>query len=120
MKRLVLLLALFLGLFANAQKMSMSFLNGTWIPETPSSYLIFKGNNKNNFKIKMISTDEGNPEVTVTGYQFHENNFYLESFYEPNNWKCIGKFIIIDKNTIAVDYVSEAPALVIYRRKLTN
>jgi hypothetical protein len=120
MKRLVLLLALLLFSFANGQTMSMEFLEGSWAPESPASYLTFSGLTKKDFNIKMVSTDEGNPEINVVSYQFNNNNFYLESFYEPNSWECIGKFVIIDKNTIAVDYVSNASAVVIYRRELTN
>jgi hypothetical protein len=114
---LLAIVAILASVQVNAQKMSMEFLEGTWIPETPASYLEFSGLTKKDFNIKMTSTDEGNYELDIISYNFNKNNFYLESFYEPNNWKCIGRFIIIDKNTMAVDYISDAPAVVVYRRK---
>ena len=118
MRNLLLVIVAFLAsVQVNAQNMSMEFLKGTWIPETLASYLEFSGLTKKDFNIKMTSTDEGNPELDIISYEFKDNNFYLESFYEPNNWKCIGRFIIIDKNTMAVDYISDAPAVVVYRRK---
>ena len=117
MKNLLLAIALCVGFFSNAQKMSMSFLEGTWIPQSFCSELTFSGTSSSSFRIEMIAPNEERTPLKILGYQFDKNNFYLESVYERNDFQCIGKFTILDKNTISVDYVSDAPAVVIYKRK---
>lgn len=120
MKRLVLLLALFLSFTVSAQKMSITFLQGTWTPQTYAPEIVFLGSSDRDFKIIMNTSDEYREPIDVLYYQLKDNNLYIQSLYKPNNWKCIGKFIIIDNNTMVVDYVSDAPAVVIYKRKINN
>ena len=120
MKNLLLVLVLCFAFMSNAQEMSREFLQGIWIPETYASELRFYGIKSEDFKIQMTTSDEDRESLEIVSYQFKKNNFYLKSLYKPTGWEAIGKFIIIDKNTIAVDYVSDAPAVVIYKRYLTN
>lgn len=117
MKKLVLLLALFLSFTVSAQKMNKKFLEGTW--ETEFHTIEFKTVNKKELKITMI-LKETNEAIDVLSYQFNEGNLYIETYYKPNDWKAIGKFVIIDENTLADDVVSEAPGILIYKRKLKN
>jgi len=117
MKKAVLLLALFLGFTASAQKMNKKFLEGTW--ETEFHTVEFKTVNKKELKITII-LKETNEAVDVLSYQFNKNNLYIETYYEPNDWKAIGKLVIIDENTLAEDIVSEVPGILIYKRKLNN
>ena len=117
MKKLVLLLALFLCFFANAQKITKEFLSGEWESETV--VLNFKVDNKKDLYIAGFSILTGN-DFKIIGYQFRKNNFYLKMLHEQNNWDSIAKFIIIDENTMVADYVSNAPGQMIYKRKLNN
>ena len=117
MKKLVLLLALFLCFFANAQKITKEFLSGEWESET--FVLNFKVDNKKDLYIAGFSILTGN-DFKIIGYQFRKNNFYLKMLHEQNNWDSIAKFIIIDENTMVADYVSNAPGQMIYKRKLNN
>lgn len=119
MKRLVLLLALFLGLFATAQKMTPEFLDGQWTSNGYSTNIIFKNLGKKGMYIKETSSYT-NEELKVIGYQIAENNLYIETLFERNNWKAISKYIIIDKNTMVADVVSDAPDQVIYKRVISN
>lgn len=114
MKKLVLLLALFLCFFANAQKITKEFLSGEWESETV--VLNFKVDNKKDLYIAGFSILTGN-DFKIIGYQFRKNNFYLKMLHEQNNWDSIAKFIIIDENTMVADYVSNAPGQMIYKRK---
>lgn len=117
MKRLVLLLALFIFSFTNAQKMDKDFLEGAW--ETEFHIVEFKKINKKELRITIILKETKDP-IKVLSYQFNKNNLYMETYYEPNDWKAIGKLIIIDKDTMAEDVVSEASGILIYKRKLNN
>jgi hypothetical protein len=117
MKRVLIVIALMTGFLVNAQKMTREFLQGIWIPETYASELTFEGTAKSLFKVTMVTGDVDREPLKIIGYQFKKNNFYLESYYEQNDWRCIGKFTIIDQNTMVVDYVSQASAVVVYRRK---
>lgn len=117
MKKLVLLLALFLCFFANAQKITKEFLSGEWESETV--VLNFKVDNKKDLYIAGFSILTGN-DFKIIGYQFRKKNFYLKMLHEQNNWDSIAKFIIIDENTMVADYVSNAPGQMIYKRKLNN
>jgi hypothetical protein len=117
MKKLVLLLALLLFSFANAQKITKEFLTGEWESETV--VLNFKVDNKKDLYIAGFSTLTGN-YFKIIGYQFRKKNFYLKMLHEPNNWDSLAKFIIIDENTMVADYVSNAPGQMIYKRKLNN
>lgn len=117
MKRLVLLLALFLCFFANAQKITKEFLSGEWESETV--ILNFEVKNKKDLYIAGFSILTGN-DFKIIGYQFRKNNFYLKMLHEQNNWDSVAKFIIIDENTMVADYVSNAPGQMIYKRKLNN
>ena len=117
MKKLVLLLALFLCFTASAQKMNKKFLEGTW--ETEFHTVEFKTVNKKELKITIILKETNEP-IKVLSYQFNKNNLYMETYYESNDWKAIGKLVIIDKDTMAEDIVSGMPGILIYKRKLNN
>jgi len=117
MKRLVLLLAMFLFSFANAQKITKEFLVGEWESETV--VLNFEVKNKKDLYIGAYSKLGENYFKTIS-YQFNKGSFYLEMIYEPNNWESIAKFIMVDNNTMVADYVSDAPGQMIYKRKLNN
>ena len=54
------------------------------------------------------------------GYQFDKNNFYLNTLHEPNDWEALGKFIIVDQDTMVANYVSDAPGPVIYKRLINK
>jgi len=118
MKNLLLTIAFTLGcLQINAQKMSANFLQGTW--ETEFHIVEFKGDNKKDFTVK-ITIKETNEELKLVSYQFNKNNLYLETYYEPRDFKAIGKIIIVDNDTMVEDVVSEYSGLLIYKRKTTN
>ena len=119
MKRLVLLLALFLGLFATAQKMTPKFLEGQWTSNGKNTELSFAITKNNKLLIKEVSCSTKIP-LMVLAYQISKNSLYTETIYEPNNWKAISKYIIIDENTMVADVVSDAPDQVIYKRIINN
>jgi hypothetical protein len=118
MRKVLLLLALFLACFISyGQKMSNKFLEGTW--ETEFHTAEFKVVNKKELKI-IITLKSTNELIEVLSYKMHDNNLYMETYYEPNDWKAIGKMVIMDNDTIVEDVVSENANLLIYKRKLTN
>jgi hypothetical protein len=117
MKKLVLLLALFFSFTVSAQQMNKEFLEGTW--ETKYHFVEFKSVSKNNLKITVL-LKETNTLIDVTGYQFNKNNLYMETYYQPNDWAAIGKLVIVDENTMAESVISDAPNILIYKRKLNN
>lgn len=117
MKKAVLLLALFLSYYANAQKITKEFLIGEW--DSTNVTLSFDVKNKKDLYISAYSKIGENYFKTIS-YQINKGFFYLEMIYEPNNWNSIAKFIMIDNNTMVADYVSDAPGQIIYKRKLNN
>jgi uncharacterized protein (DUF2235 family) len=115
MKNLVLLIALFFTcFFVNAQKMDKAFLEGQW--ETEFHDVEFSIINKKELKITIL-LKETNDTINVVGYQIDKNNLYMETYYQPNDWEAIGKLVIIDENTMAESVVSDAPGVLIYKRK---
>lgn len=118
MKKLFIIAILFLSLFSNAQQMSKEFLKGEWLSETGDMLMTFKINNKKHFEISKLYLPE-NQYLNIVSYQFDKNNIYIETLYEENQWKAVGKYKIIDENTIAADIVSNHPDKIIYKR-LTN
>ena len=67
MKRLVLLLALFIFSFTNAQKMDKDFLEGTW--ETEFHIVEFKKINKKELRITILLKDSKKKSMLLnTGY----------------------------------------------------
>jgi len=118
MKKLVLLLALLFVCFVSySQKMDKVFLEGKW--ETKYHFVEFKSVSKNNLKITVL-LKKTNTLIDVTGYQFNKNNLYMETYYQPNDWAAIGKLVIVDENTMAESVISDAPNILIYKRKLNN
>lgn len=118
MKRLVLLFVFLLGcLQAEAQKLTPKFLEGTW--ETEFHIVKFEGETKKDFNIKVVTKETGE-EIKVLRYVFNKNNLYLETYYEPTNFKAVGKIILIDENTMVEDVVSEYSGLLIYKRITNN
>lgn len=114
MKNLIFIAAfLVFGFNVQAQKLTKEFLTGKWT--SSDSEIEFSIENKKDFKIVSFSYLTGN-YFKVLGYQFNKGSFYLETLHESNNWKAIGKFFVIDENTIVADYVSDAPGQTIYRR----
>jgi hypothetical protein len=118
MKKVLLLLALLLACFVSyGQKMSNKFLEGTW--ETEFHTAEFKVVNKKELKI-IITIKDTNELIEVLSYKIHGNNLYMETYYKANDWKAIGKMVIMDNNTMVEDVVSENAGLLVYKRKLTN
>jgi hypothetical protein len=118
MKRLILITAfLTFALNVQSQKITKEFLIGKW--ESNSDNIEFFITNKKDFNIVSYSYLTGN-YFKILGYQFNKGSFYLRSLHEPNNWESIGKFFIIDENTIVADYVSNAPGQTIYKRVINK
>ena len=117
MKRLVLLLALFIFSFTNAQKMDKDFLEGTW--ETEFHIVEFKKINKKELRITILLKDS-KEEVSVVKHRIHGDALYMETYYAKNNWKSINKIIVMDNNTMVADVFSDSRDLLIYNRKLNN
>ena len=118
MRNLLLTIVFVLGcLQVNAQKLTPKFLEGNW--ETEFHNVEFKGQTKKDFTIT-ITLKETGEKVNIVNYGFDKNNLYIETYYEPNDWKAIGKVILVDENTMVEDVVSEYPGILIYKRKLTN
>lgn len=118
MKKLVLLLALFFICFlSSAQKMNKKFLEGTW--ETEFHIVEFKSVAKNEFKIT-VTIKENSKQIDVIGYKFHADALYMETYYKDNDWKAIGKMIVMDDNTLVENVISDAPDILIYKRKKIN
>lgn len=118
MKNLLLTLVLLSAFsFVNAQKLTPKFLEGNW--ETEFHNVEFKGDNKKDFKIS-ITLKETGEKIDVLNYVFDDNNLYMETRYEPTNFKAIGKIIIMNENTMVADVSSKYSGLLIYKRKLNN
>lgn len=118
MKNLLLIIALFFAVsFANAQKLTPKFLEGTW--ETEFHIVEFKGDTKKDFKIN-ITLKETGENVEVVKCVFNKNNLYMETVYLPTDFRAIGKMIIVDENTMVEDVSSDYPGILIYKRKLNN
>lgn len=114
MKKVFLIIAILtFSLNVKAQKITKEFLVGTW--ESESNRIEFSIVNKKEFKIIAFSNLTGN-YFKVLGYQFSKGSFYLNTLHEPNNFEALGKFFLIDENTLVVDYVSEFPGQMIYKR----
>lgn len=118
MKNVLLMIVLFFTYsFANAQKMSNKFLEGKW--ETEFHEVEFQTINKKELKIT-IQLKETKDVIDVLAYKIQDNVLYMETYYANNDWKAIGKMVIMDNNTMVEDVVSDAPDLLVYKRKLTN
>lgn len=117
MKKLVLLLALFLCFTVSAQKMNKEFLEGTW--ETEFHTVEFKTINKKELKITILLKDS-KEEVEVVRYKINDAALYMETYYAKNNWKSINKIIIMDHDAMVADVFSNSRDLLIYKRKLNN
>ena len=114
MKKLVLLLALFFSFTVSAQKMNKKLLEGAW--ETEFHVVEFKNISKEGFKITII-IKENNKQVEVISHRFHGNALYIETYYKENDWKTIGKIIVVDDNTLVENVISPSSDLLIYKRK---
>ena len=118
MRNLLLAIVAFLAsVQVNAQKLTPKFLEGSW--ETEFHDVEFKGQTKKDFTIT-ITLKETGEKVNIVNYGFDKNNLYIETYYEPNDWKAIGKVVLVDENTMVEDVVSEYPGILIYKRKLKN
>lgn len=115
MKNLLLaIVAVLASVQVNAQKLTPKFLEGSW--ETEFHNVEFKGKTEKNFTMT-ITLKETGEKIDVLNYVFDENKLYTETYYKPNDWKAIGKIVIMDKNTMVADIYSEQPGLLIYKRK---
>ena len=118
MKNLLLAIVTFLASAqVNAQELTPKFLEGSW--ETQFHNVEFKGQTKKDFTITIILKETGE-KVNVVNYGFDKNNLYIETYYEQNDWKAIGKVILVDKNTMVEDVTSEYPGILVYKRKQKN
>ena len=116
MKNLLLAIVAFLAsVQVNAQKLTPKFLEGSW--ETEFHNVEFKGKTKKNFTMIMTLKETGE-KIDVLNYAFDENRLYIETYYEPSDYKSIGKIIIMDENTMVGDVFSDDSGLLIYKRKL--
>jgi hypothetical protein len=75
--------------------------------------------NKNELNVVSFSYLTGN-YFKILGYQFDKNNFYLNTLHEPNDWEALGKFIVVDQDTMVANYVSDSPGPVIYKRLINK
>ena len=116
-KVLLLLVFMFMCFSSNAQKMNKKFLEGIW--ETEFHIVEFKTINKEEFKITIL-IKENNKQIDVISYKFHGDALYMETYYKENDWKAIGKMIVMDENTLVENVVSPASDLLIYKRKKIN
>ena len=103
--------------YVQAQKLTKDFLVGTWTSETDQ--IDFSIVNKNELNVVSFSYLTKN-YFKILGYQFDKNNFYLNTLHEPNDWEALGKFIVVDQDTMVADYVSDAPGKVIYKRLINK
>lgn len=119
MKRLVLLLALFLGLFATAQKMTPEFLEGKWTSNGECSEMEFLLDNNNlNISETYISS---NDSLKVINYKISNNNLFVETIFEYNNFKAYSRYVILDENTMMAYINNEIEnSQVLYKRVLNN
>ena len=113
-KVLLLLVFMFTCFISNAQKMNRSFLEGKW--ETEFHDVEFKTVNKKELKITIILKETGE-HIEVLSYKIHDNALYTETYYKANDWKAIGKMIIMDNNTMAENVFSDVPGILVYKRK---
>lgn len=118
MRNLLLAIVAFLAsVQVNAQKLTPKFLEGSW--ETEFHDVEFKGQTKKDFTIT-ITLKETGEKINILNYTFNKNNLYIETYYEQNDWKAIGKVILVDENTMVEDVVSDYPGILIYKRKQKN
>lgn len=118
MKNLLLIIVVFLvSTQVNAQKLTPKFLEGIW--ETEFHNVEFKVVDKKELKITII-LKENNELIDVLSYKIHDEALYMETYYKPNDWKAIGKMIVMDENTLVENVVSPTSDLLMYKRKLTT
>ena len=118
MRNLLLAIVAFLAsVQVNAQKLTPKFLEGSW--ETEFHNVEFKGKTKKDFTMN-ITLKETGEKINIVNYGFDENKLYIETYYEQNDWKAIGKVIIVNENAMVEDVVSDYPDLLIYRRILSR
>lgn len=116
----ILLLLLFLGFFnANAQKMSIAYLEGQWTSNGEGTEITIEREGKNKLRISQVSSYSGEDVKTVR-YNLDKKNLYIETLFEPTNFSAVVKFIIIDQNTMVADVVSKFPGQIIYKRLINN
>lgn len=104
---------LLISLNVKSQKINKDFLIGKWI--SVDSEVEFTVCDKKEFKITSFSYLTNN-DFKILGYQFNKGYFYLRTLHEQNNVEAIGKFFLIDENTMLVDYVGDIPGQTIYKR----
>lgn len=118
MKKLIFIIVfLAFSFYSQAQKLTKNFLVGTWTSD--SVQIDFSIINKNDLNIVSFSYLTGN-YFKILGYEFNKNNFYLNTLHEPNGWEALGKFIVVDQNTMVADYISNSPGPVIYKRLINK
>jgi len=118
MKKLLLFIAIFTISFCYSQGMTKEYLEGTWIPTSYACELTFSGTNRLSFNIEVVTNDKHREKLKVTSYMFDGNVFYIETLYKPTNYRCVGRLVAIDKNTMVAEYTSDDSAIVIYKREL--
>ena len=119
MKKVLVLLLGLVFFNTSAQQMSPAYLKGQWTSNGEGTEITIEGANKNKLIITEVSSYSGR-EVKVLRYYMDKKNLYIETLFEPKNFKAIAKFIIIDNNTMVADVISDAPGQVIYKRLTTN
>jgi len=119
MKKMLVLLLCLVFFNASAQKMSIAYLEGQWTSNGEGTEITIEKESKNKLRISQISSYSGE-EVKVLRYYVDKKNLYIETLFEPTNFKATTKFIIVDQNTMVADVVSKFPGQVIYKRLINN
>ena len=118
MKKVFLIVAFLAFAFSvQSQKITKEFLVGKWV--STDSEIEFSIGKKKELNIVSYSYMSGN-YFKIIGYQFNRGNFYLKTLHEANNWEAIGKYFLIDENTMVANYVSKAPGQTVYKRVTNN
>ena len=119
MKKVFVLLLGFVFLSGNAQKMSIKYLEGQWTSNGEATDILIEKADRNKLTITETSSYSGD-DVKVLQYKIKKNCLYIETIFEPNGFKAITKYIIIDANTMVADIVSDQPGQVIYKRLINH
>lgn len=115
MKKVFVLLLGLVFLSGNAQKMSIKYLEGQWTSNGEATDILIEKADRNKLTITETSSYSGD-DVKVLQYKIKKNCLYIETVFEPNGFKAITKYIIINENTMVADIVSDQPGQVIYKR----
>ena len=118
MKKLFLTIALILtSILINGQtlKMNNEFLKGQWTSNGQGTEIWFNVSDNNQLTIIEVSSYTGDP-LTILEHKLVGNEFYIKTLFEKLKFESTSKFTIINKNTMALDVISDYPGVLIYKR----